>query len=193
MVLLTFPVVAQNDSSNYIILLASGFLCDSGDSSICPATARSNQGDSYELSGAGMFNTQNNSVKATGTYTHKSPNGNTVERGVWLARELLKFDSYGTAPDALGRPGIALAPVGPKRFMMPTDPMPTGGLAVFRIRLVPMRGPSRTAVLQVNCALGDVPRERSVEGIRLVFEDNGNDFSEEVGGGVMFLSMGPRT
>jgi hypothetical protein len=42
--------------------------------------------------------------------------------------------------------------------------MPTGGLAVFRIQLLPMSGLSTTAMLQVNCALGDVPRERSVDG-----------------------------
>ncbi len=69
--------------------------------------------------------------------------------------------------------------------------MPTGGLAVFRIRLLPMSGASTTAVLQVNCALGDVPRERSVEGIRLTLERNGTEFSEEVGGRVMFLAMRP--
>jgi hypothetical protein len=69
--------------------------------------------------------------------------------------------------------------------------MPTGGLAVFRIRLLAMQGASKTAVLQVNCALGDVPRERSVEGIRLSLEKNGTEFSEEVSGRVMFLSMRP--
>ena len=47
------------------------------------------------------------------------------------------------------------------------------------------------AVLQVNCALGDVPRERSVEGIRLNIERNGGEFSEEAGGRVMFLAMTP--
>ncbi|MGB9432622.1 MAG: hypothetical protein WBQ89_10305 [Candidatus Acidiferrum sp.] len=46
-------------------------------------------------------------------------------------------------------------------------------------------------MLQVNCALGDVPRERSVEGIRLNVERNGGEFSEEVGGRVMFLAMRP--
>jgi hypothetical protein len=54
-----------------------------------------------------------------------------------------------------------------------------------------MSGASKTAVLQVNCALGDVPRERSVEGIRLAFEKNGGEFSEEVGRRVMFLAMRP--
>jgi hypothetical protein len=78
---------------------------------------------------------------------------------------------------------------GPRRLPISFGPTPTGGLAVFRIRLLPIRGPSRTAILQVNCTLGNVPRERSVEGIRLSFEDDGIDFCEELGGRVMFLSM----
>jgi hypothetical protein len=43
----------------------------------------------------------------------------------------------------------------------------------------------------MNCALGDVPRERSVEGIRLSIEGNANDFSEDGSGRVMFLSTRP--
>jgi hypothetical protein len=54
---------------------------------------------------------------------------------------------------------------------------------------MPVSGTTKTALLQVNCALGDVPRERSVEGIRLIFEKGGIEFSEEVGGRVLFLSM----
>ena len=73
LVLFAFPAMAQSNNSNYILLLASGFLCDPGDSSTCPATAKANPGDSYELSGAGMFDAQNKSVKAAGTYAHKSP------------------------------------------------------------------------------------------------------------------------
>jgi hypothetical protein len=42
--------------------------------------------------------------------------------------------------------------------------MPAGGLAVFRIQLLPMWRPSSTAVLQVNCALGKVPEGRKTEG-----------------------------
>jgi hypothetical protein len=191
--LFAFSAAAQSNGSNYVFLLASGFLCDPGDSSTCPATARANQGDTYEMSGAGTFDAQNKSVKAAGTFTHKSPIGNVLETGVWLANELVSFDSYGIAPNALLRQGAALgpAPFGPRRLAIFAGPMPTGGLAVFRIRLLPMRGPSRTAVLQVNCALGDVPRERSVEGIRLVLEKSATEFSEEAGGRVMFLSVRP--
>jgi hypothetical protein len=71
--------------------------------------------------------------------------------------------------------------------------MPLGGLAVFRIRLLPMWGPSRTAVLQVNCALGKVPEERQTEGIRLAFEGGGVEFDEEVSGRTLFLLTRPGT
>jgi len=187
------PAAAQSNNSNYIFLLASGFLCEPGDTSTCPATAKDAQGDSYEMSGAGTFDAQNKSVKAAGTYTHKSPNGNVLETGVWIASELVSFDSYGAAPGALRQRGVALGPqpFGPRRLPMSSGPMPTGGLAVFRMRLLPVSGASTSAVLQVNCALGEVPRERSVEGIRLTLERNGTEFSEEVGGRVMFLAMRP--
>jgi hypothetical protein len=56
--------------------------------------------DSYEMSGAGTFEAQNKSVKAAGTFTHKSPNGNLLETGVWLAGDLASFDSYDAAPRA---------------------------------------------------------------------------------------------
>jgi len=184
---------AQNSAANYTFLVASGFLCDPGDSSTCPATAKGAQGDTYEMSGVGTFNTQSKSVTAAGSYAHKSPDGNVLETGVWIASEVVSFDSYGIAPNALSRLGVPFgrAPFGPRRLPMFSGPMPTGGLAEFRIRLLPMSGASTTAVLQVNCALGDVPRERSVEGIRLTFERNGSEFSEEISGRVMFLAMRP--
>jgi hypothetical protein len=91
---------------------------------------------------------------ATGTFTRRSPNGNSLETGVWMATELVSFDSYGVAPDALMREGWVFGParLGPRRIPMLSGPMPAGGLAVFRIRLMPMWGPSKTAMLQVNCA-----------------------------------------
>ena len=112
---------------------------------------------------------------------------------MWIAGELVSFDSYGVAPGALRRQGVGLGPhpLGHKRLSMSFGVMPTGGLAVFRIRLLAMSGVTNNAVLQVNCALGDVPRERSVEGIRITFENNGGEFSEEVNGRVVFLAMRP--
>ena len=191
--LCTGAVWAQAKSANYAFLVGSGFLCDPNSASACAATAKADPGDSYEMSGAGTFDAQSKSVKAAGTYTHKSPNGNVLETGVWLANELVSFDSYGVAPNELPRLGItfAHAEMPPKRIPMSRGPMPTGGLAVFRILLVPISGLSTTAVLQVNSALGDVPRERSLEGIRLTLEKSTTEFSEEVGGRVMFLAIRP--
>jgi len=184
---------AKTSPANYVFLLASGFLCEPGDSGSCPAVAKSAQGDTYEISGAGTFEAENKSVKAAGTFNHKGTNGAVLETGVWTASELISFGSYGIAPNALEQKGPAYGSpqLGPKRMPTRAGAMLTGGLAVFRIRLLPMSSPSRTAVLQVNCASGDVPRERSVEGIRLTFETGGNEFSEELGGRVIFLAMRP--
>jgi hypothetical protein len=186
---------AQTNSGNYTLLLGSGFLCDPEDASTCPTTTKATEGDTYEVSGAGMFDAQDRSVKAAGTFSHKSANGNVVETGVWIASELVSFVSYGVAPSALLHEKKRLNPVQlvPMRLKMLSGPMPTGGLAVFRVRLLTLSGAAKTGVLQVNCALGDVPRERSVEGIRLSLEGDRNEFSEEVGGRVMFLSMRPGT
>ena len=192
--LVTVPAVAQNGGSDYIFLVASGFLCDLGDSSACPGVVKSSQGDTYEMSGAGTLSTRSKSVTATGTFTHKSPDGGSLETGIWLASELVSFDSYGIAPGALQREGITLGPppMGPRRMPALSGPVPAGGLAVLRIRLLPIRGGSRTALLQVNCALGKVPAERQTEGIRLRFE-GGGEFDQELSGRTIFLLAGPDT
>jgi hypothetical protein len=54
-----------------------------------------------------------------------------------------------------------------------------------------MWGPSRNAVLQVNCALGKVPDEHPTEGIRLAFEGRGAEFDEEESGRALFLLTRP--
>ena len=59
---------AQISSANYTFVVASGFLCDPGDSGRCPAVAKSATGDSYEITGAGTFDPQNKSVRAAGTF-----------------------------------------------------------------------------------------------------------------------------
>jgi hypothetical protein len=193
MILAVVPAVAQNSNSNYILLVGSGFLCDSGDSSACPAVVRSADGASYELSGAGTLAPPSKSVTAAGTFTHKSTDGVVLETGVWVASELVSFDFYGIAPGALMRAGRAMGPAmfGPMRSRMFSGPMPAGGRAVFRIRLLPVRGVSRTATLQVNCALGKVPPEHQVEGIRLAFEGGGAEFDEEISGRTLFLLARP--
>jgi hypothetical protein len=169
--------------------MAAGFLCDSGDSATCPAVVKSAQGDSYEMSGAGTFATQSKSVAAAGAFTHRSRDGNALETGVWIASEFVSFDSYGIAPEALRRGGRAFGPTrfGPMRARMFSDSMPAGGLAVFRIRLLPLLGVPKTATLEVNCALGKVPEERQTEGIRLAFEGSGGEFDQEISGRTMFV------
>ena len=185
--------LAQSSSTHYTFMVATGFLCDSADSSACPAVVKSANGDSFEISGVGTLTTPGKSVTAAGTFTHKSPNGVVLEAGVWNASKLVSFDSYGIAPDALTREGraIGLPQIGRRRMGLFGGPMPAGGLAVLRIRLLPMSGFARNATLQVNCALGKVPTERSMEGIRLTYEKGGPEFDEEIGGRAMFLLTRP--
>jgi len=187
------PAIAQTSNSDYILLVGSGFLCDSGDSSACPAVVKSANGDSYEMSGAGTFAPQRKLVTATGTFTHKSSGGDVLETGVWVASELVSFDFYGIAPGALMREGRALGPpqFGPMRMGMFSGPMAAGGRAVLRIRLMPVSGFAKNATLQVNCALGKVPDEHPTEGIRLAFEKGGVEFDQEISGRALFLLTKP--
>jgi hypothetical protein len=187
------PAKAQSNSTIYTFLVATGFLCNSDDSSACPAVVKSTNSDSYEMSGAGTLTTPGKSVTAAGTFTHKSPDGAVLETGVWVASELVSFDSYGFAPGALLREGRTLGPplFLSRRFGMFNSPIPAGGLAVLRIHLLPMSGFARNATLQVNCTFGKVPPEHSVEGIRLTFEKGGTEFDEEIGGRAMFLLTRP--
>jgi hypothetical protein len=195
MVLLAVAIaaLAQESGGDCLFLIGSGFLCESGNSSACPAVAKSADGSTLELSGAGTFAPQSKLVTAAGTYTRKSASGDVLETGVWVASELVSFDSYGIAAGALMREGRALGPpqLGGKRLPMFSGPMAAGGLAVLRIRLIPVLGFARTATLQVNCALGKVPDEHQVEGMKLAFEGRGAEFDEEVSGRVLFLLMRP--
>ena len=50
--------------------------------------------DSYEMSGAGIFDAQGKSVTAAGTFAHKSSDGTVLETGVWITSRLISFDSY---------------------------------------------------------------------------------------------------
>ena len=193
MFLVVAPAIAQTRNGDYILLAGAGLLCDSGDSSACPAVVKSADGASYELSGAGTFAPERKLVTAAGTYTHKSSSGDVLETGVWVASELVSFDFYGIAPGALMREGRTLGPpqLGPMRMQMLSGSIPAGGLAVFRIRLLPVLGLTRNATLQVNCALGKVPPEHQVEGIRLAFERGGVEFDEEISGRALFLLARP--
>ena len=191
--LAAIPAMAQSSTGDYIFLVGSGFLCDLGEAYACPAVAKSAPGDSYEMSGAGTFSAQSKSVTATGTFTHKSADGDALETGIWIASEVVSFASYGIAPGALMQGGRAFGPppFGRRRPPMLSGPMPAGGLAVFRIRLLPIAGASKTALLQVNCALGKVPDEHPTEGVRLAFERGDVEFDEEVSGRVLFLLTRP--
>ena len=155
---------------------------------------KSANGASYEMSGAGTLAPQSKSVTAAGTYTQKSSSGDVLETGVWVASELFSFDSYGIAPGALMREGRALGPpqLGPMRSRMFSGPLPAGGLAVLRIRLLPVLGFAKNATLQVNCAIGKVPSEHQVEGIRLAVEGGSVEFDEEISGRALFLLTRPR-
>jgi hypothetical protein len=188
------PILADNDSANYNFLVASGSLCDPNNSTTCPAVARSASGETIELSGAGTLSLANKSVTAAGAFTHKTSSGEIVATGVWTATELLSFKSYGIAPGALMRQtqkskASRFFPLGLGTL---ATPMPAGGLALIRIRLLPDVGKPMEAILQVNCAKGKVPDNQQGDGIRLAIQEGGRKFDEKVSGRTLFLLRKPR-
>jgi hypothetical protein len=187
------PVLADNDSPNYNFLVGSGFICDPNDSTTCPAVARAANGESIELSGAGTLSMANKSIAAAGAFTHKSSTGEVVTTGVWTATDLLSFKSYGISPGALMRETqkfkvFRLFPLG---LAMLSTPMPAGGLALIRVRLLPDVGKQKGAILQLNCAKGKVPPNHQGDGVRLAIQGEGVKFDQKVSGRTLFLLRKP--
>jgi hypothetical protein len=194
------PPAKDAVTANYNLLVASGFLCDPSDSTACPAVAKAGNGATIEITGAGTLGLANSSLNAAGAFTEKTPTGEIVTTGVWMATELVSFESYGLAPGALlrdypqfRRPGVFVmaGPTmpGPVAGIM-AGPMAAGGLAVIRIRLLPDAGSPADAILRVNCAKGKVPEEEQSDGVRLDIT-GGPVFDEQVSGHTVFLLQRP--
>ena len=171
--------------------MASGYLCDATNSGSCPAVAQATNGDSIELSGVGTLNPSSKAVCAMGAFTHKRSNGEIVEMGIWKATELMKFDSYGIAPGALMRDKRPSNSLGMFPMGLLTGPLPTGGLALLRIQLLPDAGKPKEAFLQVNCAIGKVPENQQGDGIRLAVKADDLKFDQKVSGRTMFVLTRP--
>lgn len=187
-------VLAEDTSTNYNLLVASGFVCDPNDSSTCPAVAQATNGDSIEISGAGTLNPSSKAVAVMGAFTRKTAKGEIVETGIWKATELVKFNSYGVAPGALLRGNQKFKSFGsfPKGLNILTRPLPAGGLALLRIQLLPDVGKPKEAFLQVNCAIGKVPENKQGDGIRLAVQGEDLKFDQKVSGRTLFILTKPQ-
>jgi hypothetical protein len=104
------PTVA---AANYNFLIGSGLLCNSDDSTACPAVAKAANGETIEINGAGALNLAHQSVTAAGAFAQKTPPGDIVLTGVWAATGLESFESYGLAPWALQLDYPKLSAFGP--------------------------------------------------------------------------------
>jgi len=186
-------VSSDSGSASYNFLVASGFLCEPNDSTTCPAVARAASGETIELNGAGTFTLANKSITAAGAFIHKSSTGEVVASGVWAVTELLSFQSYGLAPGALmlKTQKLKASRFFPLGLGMLAGPMPAGGLALMRIRLLPDSGRPKDAILQVNCALGKAPPNQQGDGIRLAMQGGALRFDGKVSGRTVFMLRKP--
>jgi hypothetical protein len=187
-------------AGNFNFLIASGFLCDQDDGSVCPAVAKADNGETVQITGAGTLDPASKSVAAAGAFTMKAAAGNILATGVWTATGLVSFQSYGLAPGALlaEYPQFrAFTPLAMGKGMMPgtmavlmAGPVAAGGAAVFRIRLLPDAGAPSEALLRVVCAKGKPPENEATDRIQLSIT-GGPSFDEEVSGRTMFLLRRP--
>jgi hypothetical protein len=186
----TAPRGSAVATANYNFLIGSGLLCNSVDSTACPAVAKAANGETIEINGAGTLSVAHQSITAAGAFTQKTPAGDIVSTGVWAATGLESFESYGLAPGTLqldypklrafGPFAMGLGKMaGPMAGIM-AGPVAAGGLAVIRIRLLPDAGSPAEAVLQVNCAKGKVPPDQPDDGVTLVMQRGGPRFDEQV-------------
>jgi len=114
-------------------------------------------GDVVTVIGTGTFNVEAISASGGGTFVHKTSGGTLGGSGTWAATGLLVFQSYGDAvPQGL-----------PATFF--------GGRVMLTALVTPSANPSvhRPALLQIECALGNVPAG-AVEGVRLNVLDHIN-------------------
>jgi hypothetical protein len=167
--------------TSYTFLVAAGVLCDSSESGGCPAVVKSTNSDGYRLGGAGTFSIRGRSVAGAGTFTHETSLGVPLDSGVWVLEQLVTFDSYGLGPSPILKDSkvIGSARLSPRRMLGPLQSMAAGGRAVFRVRMLPIVGAPRMATLEINCAVGQPPAERQLDGIKLTFEGAGLQFEEQ--------------
>jgi hypothetical protein len=196
----TQPPGSTVATANYNFLIGSGLLCNSDDSTACPAVAKAANGNTIEINGAGTLNLAHKSVTAAGAFIQKTPTEDIVSTGVWAATELESFESYGLAPGALqvdypklrafGPFAMGLGKMARPMAGMMAGPVAAGGVAIIRIRLLPDAGSPAEAVLQVNCAKGKVPADAQSDGARLTIT-GGPAFDEQVSGRAIFLLQRP--
>lgn len=169
------------EPANFTFLVAAGVVCDSSEGPECPAVLRSANGDLYRVSGAGTFSARGGIVAGAGTFVHETSLGVTIESGVWLLEQVVTFDSYGLGPSPILKDPkvVGQARMVPRRMPGQMQSSAVGGRVVFRVRMLPIVGPPRMAMLEIDCAVGQPPAEHQVNGIKLALEGGGLQFEEQ--------------
>lgn len=159
--------VSAGETANYSYLIGEGFLCDL-DPSACPDISTASNGHTVEVTGSGTLSIHPKSVTGAGTFVHKDAEGDVLAEGTWTAEQLISFHSYGSG-SVQGLPEEL-----------------EGGLALIRVGLYVGGEKVSTAILQVDCLLGDKIPSGAAEGIRLAVQGAPN-FNKEVSGFTVFV------
>jgi hypothetical protein len=153
------PASSDSGSATFQYLAGSSFLCGFF-SGACPDVARADNGDTIEISGAGILTIHPKSVGGGGTFKHKDSSGNVLSSGTWTAQELISFVPY---------------------LVLPPDNI-AGGQALIRVHL----STGFDAILDIDCEIG-APAGQT-EGVTLNIQDVIN-FNKKVSGITLYIKQ----
>lgn len=132
-----------------------------------PNVAMASNGDTFAVTGTGMFSVHPKSSSGGGSWTHTFAGGGSTS-GTWIANGLVAFQPYGC--------GVV--------FGTPLPPDFCGGRVVLDVTLSTPLG-SLPGQLTIDCLIG-VPPASASEGIRLVVPGVIN-FNKVVGGENVYI------
>lgn len=134
-----------------------------------PAITKAPNGDTIELVGEGIFSTKPKAIAGGGTFIHRDLDGIVIDSGIWVAKSLITFRTYGSG---------ALQGF-PENF--------EGGRALVRIELMPDDGSKiLKGILRISSVLGNFPKNAK-EGIKLSVHGSPIKFNMEQSGAALFV------
>ena len=166
--MLPLGFAAGQSTASFQFLVGTGPLCSLPVPNPCPDISMADNGDKVALTGQGTLSIFASSVTGSGTFVHMAPDGTVRAMGTWTAIRLMSFRSFGNSP------GL------PSNFV--------GGHAIMLVQLSVGGKPVHTAVLTVNCEVGNPP-DGLHEGIKLAVQGTPFNFNKQVSGLTVFISQ----
>ena len=164
-------------------MFEGGFLC--GGEPPCPGEATASNGATIEVTGEGTLSVEED-VSGGGSF--RIVHGEITRVGIWTAKELVSFVSFGASPCVEGNE-LEACDDGEEGFIVFDFPTAHAGLAVIEVEgVVDGTGEEFDAILTVGCILPGVP-DAGLEGIE--FEVLGGlNFNVSAERSTLFIDVG---